>query len=199
MMRGNLPLILPHMRIGLFGGSFDPAHQGHLHVSKVALKQLGLHKIIWLISPQNPLKAHKPASIADRLTTAQNLTQHPRINVSNIESEWNTLFAIDTIHRFQTLYPNVEFIWIIGSDNWAGFHKWRGWEEIVKTIPIAIYPRPGTTLKAGLGPAAQRFQQARRDLSMPNIQAPAWQILGGPYKLEASREMRAKKVAKHLN
>ena len=190
-MRGNLPLILPHTRIGLLGGSFDPPHQGHVQVSLSALKQLNLHHMIWLVSPQNPLKQHKPAPVSERLKAARKITaSHPHISASDIESKWRTQYTIETIRNFQTLYPNVEFIWVIGSDNWANFHKWRGWVDIINAIPVAIYPRPGHSLKAGLGPAAQRFRSAQRNLRAPQIQAPAWQMLTGPHKYEASSQMR---------
>jgi len=190
-----LPPLQPGMRVGLLGGSFDPPHQGHLAISQQALSALNLHAVIWLVSPQNPLKAHQPAPQSNRLTACRELIQHPRIFASDIESAWRTQYSIDTIRAFKRHYPDTHFVWLVGSDNFATFHHWHRWDDIMQTIALAIYPRLGSQLRAGLGPAAQRFAQARcAPAALAALNAPAWAVLSGPYHPIASRDLRAEQA-----
>lgn len=136
------------LRIGLLGGSFNPAHEGHLYVSDVALKRLGLDYVWWLVSPQNPLKrADGMAPLAERLSRARDLTRRsPRIRVTDIETAFGTRYTIDTLRRLIRRFPGLRFVWLMGSDNLMTFHRWRNWQEVARDIPIAVVIRPGTTL-----------------------------------------------------
>jgi nicotinate-nucleotide adenylyltransferase len=135
------------MRIGLLGGSFNPAHEGHLYVSEVAMKRLGLDYVWWLVSPQNPLKGRAGlAPLADRVRQARKTARHPRIVVMDIEHALGTRYSIDTLRALQRRFPQLAFTWLMGSDNLAIFRRWRRWREIAARVPIAVVQRPGTIL-----------------------------------------------------
>ncbi len=112
--------------VGLLGGSFDPAHEGHVRVTREALKRMGLDQVWWLVSPGNPLKARAPAPMADRLARARAVMQHPAVRITDLEARLGTVRTADTIARLRALYPGVRFVWLMGSDNLAEFHKWGG-------------------------------------------------------------------------
>ena len=173
----------PGMSVGLFGGSFDPPHAGHRLVSLTALKALQLDRIWWLVSPQNPLKQHAPKDIAARVAACRALAGHPKIFVSDEETRLGTQYAIDTVRRLKAANPGVCFIWLMGADNLAGLHKWKFWDELMSEIPVAVYPRPGSTLQAGISPAAMRFAPWRKPANAAArfrfAKAPAWIMLDG--------------------
>jgi nicotinate-nucleotide adenylyltransferase len=152
------------LRVGLFGGSFNPPHEGHRHVSTEAKKRLGLDHVVWLVSPQNPLKngQQTPPSATRAAWCEALLAQDGGHHVSTIESQFGTRYTIDTIRALKRRWPNVTFVWIMGSDNLAGFHRWRGWREIARLVPIAILERPPFPLHALKGQAAQLLHHARR-------------------------------------
>jgi len=147
----------PGMRVGLFGGSFNPPHEGHAHVAATALRQLGLDRVIWLVSPGNPLKG-APAPMAERLAAVRRFARGPRMIVSDAESRLGTRYTIDTIAVLKRRFPGVNFVWLMGSDNLASFHHWKNWRGIAKSVPLAVVPRPGFSVRSS--PAA-RFVQAR--------------------------------------
>ena len=184
----------PGMSVGLFGGSFDPPHTGHRLVSLTALKALQLDRIWWLVSPQNPLKQHAPIDTAARLAACRALARHPKIFVSDEETRLGTQYAIDTVRRLKAANPGVRFIWLMGADNLAGLHKWKLWDELMREIPVAIYPRPGSTLQAGISPAAMRFAPWRKPASAAAsfrfAQAPAWIMLDGALSGLSSSALR---------
>lgn len=155
--------IAPGLRIGLLGGSFNPAHEGHLHVSEIALKRLGLDYVWWLVSPQNPLKpVQGMAPFAGRLAGARRMARHhPRIRVTGIEARLGTRFTVDTVTRLKQRFPQLAFVWLMGSDNLVTFHRWHRWEELARHIPVAVVMRPGTTLAPVAARAAQRFAKRR--------------------------------------
>jgi nicotinate-nucleotide adenylyltransferase len=135
--------------IGLLGGSFNPAHRAHRHISLVALTQLQLDEVWWLVSPLNPLKsATDMAPLATRLDRAARVAQHPRIRVTALEQQLGTRFAIDTVAALQWRYPQHRFVWLAGSDIVAELHRWRRWRDFLRTIPLAVVPRPGVSLIA---------------------------------------------------
>ena len=143
--------------IGLLGGSFNPAHEGHLHISLEALKRLKLDEVWWLVSPQNPLKkASDLAAYATRLETARALANHPRIRVLDIEAQHGLYYTIDTIRFLQARGRKQRFVWLMGADNLAGFHRWRSWREIARRVPIAILDRAPYGLRALHGLFATR-------------------------------------------
>ncbi|HEX3430321.1 MAG TPA: nicotinate-nucleotide adenylyltransferase [Rhizomicrobium sp.] len=170
------------LRIGLLGGSFNPAHEGHLHVSEVALKRLGLDYVWWLVSPQNPLKA--PASMApfgQRIASARAIAgRHPRLCVSDIESEMGTRYTIDTVIRLKQRFPQLHFVWLMGSDNLLTFHRWRHWLRLAETVPIAIIMRPGTTMAPLSAVAPRRFaalRKVRSERALATSHPPALAVL----------------------
>ncbi len=151
-------------RIGLLGGSFNPAHDAHLHISLIALRRLKLDAVIWLVSPQNPLKdTAGMASLKRRLERAREVATHPNIFVSSIETALDTRFAIDTLSALKSKFPKARFVWLMGGDNLAGFHLWHRWEDIAKLVPMAVIARPRFTTRALASPAAQQLRAARKN------------------------------------
>jgi nicotinate-nucleotide adenylyltransferase len=181
------------MRIGLLGGSFNPAHEGHLHVSRVALKRLGLDYVWWLVAPQNPLKpAFGMAPLGDRVADAVRLIQCPRIVVMDIERAFGTRYTIDTLKALKRRFPQVRFVWLMGSDNLEQFPRWRRWADIAATVPIAVVLRPGSVLATLRSKPVQRFAARRlngRDLA--TARPPALVILDGPRHKQSSTAIRA--------
>jgi nicotinate-nucleotide adenylyltransferase len=141
-MRRGLPLAYPGMRIGLFGGSFDPAHSGHAHVAETALKRLQLDRVWWLVSPQNPLKP-KSGPFETRMASARAHAHGPDMVVSDFEKRFGCTYTYMTLRLLRRLYPGVTFVLIMGADNLAHFHKWRRWREVARVAPVAIVSRPG--------------------------------------------------------
>ena len=181
-------------KVALFGGSFDPPHEGHRLVAQAALRALNVDYVWWLVSPQNPLKSHKPKAIDRRVAAVQKLADDRRFIVSDEETRLGTFYAIDTVRALQTAYPQVSFIWLIGADNLVGLHRWKGWQRLMREIPLAVYPRPGAAHKAALSPAARAFDYARLDAAaaaqLPLYQAPAWVMLDGARSSLASSQLR---------
>ena len=193
-MRTGFPLARPGQRIGILGGSFDPAHQGHLLISQVALRRLGLERVWWLVSPGNPLKAHGPAPLATRIAAARATACDPRILVTDIEARLGLRKTADTLHALARLYPEVRFVWLMGSDNLASFHRWRGWTDIMRLMPVAVIARPGSLLDSRTAPAAARFAGFRvpdREAGLlPTLAAPAWTYLTAPLNPLSSTAIR---------
>ena len=183
------------LKIGLLGGSFNPAHEGHLHVSDVALKQLGLDYVWWLVAPQNPLKPRcGMAPLPQRLAyAADKFEHHPRIVVVDLERAIGTRYTVDTLRVLKRRFPRVHFVWLMGSDNLESFRRWRRWPEIVRSVPIAIVMRPGYSLAPLSAKPMQRFAAARvTDLrNLATAPPPAIAVLDGqrcPQSATAIRE-----------
>lgn len=150
-------------RIGLLGGSFNPAHAGHRHISVEALRRLGLDELWWLVSPQNPLKgAAGMASLDQRLAFARLAARHPRIRPTGIEAALGTRYTADTAAALRRRYPRHRFIWLIGADNLHQVHRWRDWRRLARTIPIAVFARPGYDLHGRGAPAMAWLRRWRR-------------------------------------
>ncbi|MDP1642948.1 MAG: nicotinate-nucleotide adenylyltransferase [Phenylobacterium sp.] len=185
----------PGMRVGLFGGSFNPAHEGHAHVAETARRRLGLDLVVWLVSPQNPLKsAHETAPLATRLAGAQAFARQRGMAVSDAETRLGSRYTIDTVRALKARFPGVDFVWIMGADSLATFHRWRGWTQIMAETPVAVVSRPWISLKSRTSPAARRFArhriasaQARR---LPGLAPPAWVFLRGPLNFQSSTALR---------
>ncbi len=141
-MKRDLPLAYPGMRIGLFGGSFDPAHEGHAHVAETALKRLDLDRVWWLVSPQNPLKP-KSNPIEKRIKSAEAQAHGACMVVTDLERQLDCGFTYQTLRALKALYPGVRFFLIMGADNLANFRKWRNWREVAAAVPVVIVSRPG--------------------------------------------------------
>ena len=161
------------LRIGLMGGSFNPAHEGHLYVAESALKRLGLDYVWWLAAPQNPLKpADGMAPFGERLKAARKLVgRQPRIIVSDIEARLGSRYTIDTLKALHRRFPEARFVWLMGSDNLEQFHHWRNWQEIARRIPIAVVLRPGSVLAPLKAKAVRRFGLAKSLRRPPAIVA----------------------------
>lgn len=193
LLRG--PMALPGMRIGLLGGSFDPAHEGHVHITDMALRRFGLDRVWWLVTPGNPLKAHGPAPLADRIAQAQALLDDPRVIVTGLEAQTGTVRTVDTISALQHRWPLVRFVWLMGSDNLVQFDRWERWREIAARVPIGVIARPGSRLPARLSRAAQalaryRLPEARAEL-LPMMTPPAWVLINVPMSALSSSAIRA--------
>jgi len=196
-MLHGFPYASAGLRVGLLGGSFDPPHAGHLHISKWALKEFGLDQVWWLVSPGNPLKEQGPAPIERRLGACRDLVaDHPRIVVTDIERKLGTRYTAKTLDAIQARYRGVRFVWLMGADNLAEFHHWDRWGEIMHKMPIGVLARPGEQLAAGCSPAARRFRRARlsarRSTALPFRATPCWSLLTGPMVNLSSTQIRAK-------
>lgn len=171
------------MTVGLLGGSFNPAHEGHLHISQEALKRLSLDQVWWLVSPQNPLKpAAGMAPLADRMASARRIAASDRrIIVTDIETRLGTTFTAETLQQLKARHPRLRFIWLMGSDNLIQIPRWRAWETIFNTVPIAVFTRPAYDLRALLGKAAQRYGRCRlptyASRRLARKSPPAWVFL----------------------
>lgn len=190
------PLAAAGLRIGILGGSFDPAHDGHLHISRIALKRLQLDRVWWLLSPGNPLKPDAPASLERRLEAANAvLDDHPSIDATGIERELETVFTVDTLHALRRLYPAVRFVWLMGADNLSQFNRWHRWVEIMHTLPVCVLARPGEQVRAGLSTAARRFAAMRlpeyEAAALPFCSPPCWTMLTHPTSPLSSTALRA--------
>jgi nicotinate-nucleotide adenylyltransferase len=195
MMRHGFPVAPPGLRVGLLGGSFDPAHEGHAHITREAFKRLKLDRIWWLVSPGNPLKARGPAPMQARLAAARQMMQHPRVEITDIEARIGTRYTARTLARLQAMYPGVRFVWLMGADNLAGFHRWDHWEDIMRRVPVAVFARPGARVRARRSKAALRFGAARIKAANAGILAltrpPAWVFLNTPMRDISSSRLRA--------
>ena len=186
-------------RIGLLGGSFNPAHPGHRHISLEAMKRLGLDEIWWLVSPQNPLKAaHETAPLETRLAAARAIARGRSMIVSDAETRLGSQYTIDTIRALKARFPGVDFVWIMGADSLATFHRWRGWTQIMAEVPVAVVSRPWISLKSRSSPAARRFASARVSLLeaklLPGATPPRWVFLTGPLNFQSSTALRARQA-----
>ena len=182
--------------IGLLGGSFNPAHDGHLMISLIALKRLQLDEVWWLVSPQNPLKSTAGmAPFSERLANAQTVATHRRIIVSDIERRLGTYYTRDTLKRLCARRRGQNFVWLMGADNLVQFPKWEGWKEIFNTVPIAIFDRPTYSSRALAGIVATRFADRRipeRDASgLVRRKAPSWVFLHSRLNPVSATEIRA--------
>lgn len=182
--------------VGLLGGSFDPPHAGHVQASLEAMQRLGLDWVWWLVSPGNPLKREGPAPLARRVAAARKLVRHPRIRVTDVEARLGTRYTAETLGRLVPRHPHVRFVWLMGSDNLAQFHRWRDWRRIMATVPVAVLARPGAGVEARFAPAARRFRLSQLNEAQARALCrkgpPAWVVLNMPLNPLSSSALRAK-------
>ena len=188
------------MRIGLFGGSFNPPHEGHLLASRIALSRLHLDRVWWLVTPGNPLKQNDGLPpLAQRMALARDLARDPRIDITDLEAQIGTRFTYDTIAWLVKRCPGVEFVWIMGADNLAGFQRWQRWREIAAMVSIAVIDRPGSTLKAMQSRGGQwlsRYRLREHEASLLTWRGPpSFVFLHGPRSSLSSTEIRQKSEA----
>lgn len=195
-MRIGDPVAAPGQVIGLLGGSFDPPHAGHAHLSREAMKRLALDRLWWLVSPGNPLKPRPHVPLAQRVDQARALVHDPRIVVTDIETRLGTRATVDTLAALQARYRGVRFVWLMGADNLAGFHRWDRWQHVLGQVPLAVFARPGARLPALTSRAARQFAQARLPQSaatrLGHMAPPAWIYLDIPLRAESSSALRAR-------
>ena len=197
MIRAGLPRAGPGLRVGLLGGSFDPAHGGHVAITHAAMRRFGLDRIWWMVSPGNPLKAHGPAPMADRIAQARLMLSDPRVVVTDIEGRLGTRMTADTISALRRIYPGTRFVWLMGSDNLVQFHRWDRWRHIAATVPIGVLARPGTRMAARHSVAARIMAPARLSQShaatLALRKAPAWVLVNLQMSPQSSTALRAER------
>lgn len=184
------------LRVGLLGGSFNPAHEGHRHVAMLALRRLRLDQVWLLVSPGNPLKPrHGMAPMSERLASARAIGDGRRIMATAIERSLGTRYTADTLRALRRRFPLVRFVWLMGSDILAELPAWRHWMGVVCTVPFAVLPRPGYNRGALAGRAARRLrpalQPARAASSLAGMAAPAWTFLPAPQNAISATALRA--------
>jgi nicotinate-nucleotide adenylyltransferase len=185
------------LRIGLLGGSFNPAHAGHFAISLYALRRLQLDQIWWLVSPQNPLKSKKDMGRLDvRIAQAHGLARHPKIRVMDLESKLGTRYTVDTLIQLKRRFPHTDFIWLMGADNLRQMPRWKQWAKIFLLVPVAVFRRPAYAIGRGSGKVALRFSRAWRPASsaknLAQCQAPAWLVLDNPLNNVSATAIRNK-------
>lgn len=190
-----LPHAEPGMRIGLLGGSFNPPHAGHRHVSLEAMRRLGLDQVWWIVSPGNPLKSHDGLpSIEERMAAAIGVSAHPAIVVAGFEQALGSPYTAETLAYLKRRLPLVRFVWLMGADNLAQLHRWRHWRTIFETFPVAVVDRPGWRHRALASPAASLFRRRRMPeadaRSLPSAGPPAWSFLSIPLSSLSSTQLR---------
>ena len=192
-MRAGFPIATRGMVVGLLGGSFDPAHEGHVHITREAIARMGLDQVWWLVTPGNPLKARQPAPMADRLAQAKALMDHPRVKITELETDLGTTTTADTIDRLRAIYPQVRFVWLMGADNLVQFHRWGRWRDILRAVPVGVLARPGSGVAARLSVAAQAFRVHRvaRGEGLGARQPPVWCFVNLPMNAASSSAIRA--------
>ena len=191
-----LPPHAPGMRIGLFGGTFDPPHVAHLGASLLAMKRLDLDRVWWLVTPGNPLKDTRGlAPLAQRIVAAGALARHPRIDISGVEAQIGTPYTYETLAYLRRHCPGVRFVWIMGADNLRSFHRWQRWRGIAAAVPIAVVDRLGPSLYASGSATAHALARARipetAAKSLPYRKPPAWVYLHGLKSPLSSTALRA--------
>ncbi len=191
----RLPYAADGNRIGLFGGSFNPPHQGHLMVAKTAMRRLKLHQVWWLVSPGNPLKSHyELAPIEQRVAAVQQLAHHPKMKVTAFEEVLGTSYSARTLQQLQLRRPRLKFVWLMGADNLSNFHHWQNWQSIIEGVPVAIVDRPKATLSPLSAQVCQRYGFAQLPEKsadqLPDCAAPCWTILHGPLDETSSTLLR---------
>jgi len=196
-IRAGLPAAARGQRVGLFGGSFNPAHFGHLNASRIALRRLGLDRVWWIVSPGNPLKADgRVDDFEARLKAAQAFARADhRIIVTGFEEGLPSRYTAATLAFVRCRYPLTQFVWLMGADNLSSFHRWMNWRAILQTVPVAVIDRPSCRLAALSSQAARAYrgayvEEARAGL-LAGMPPPAWCFLTGPMSAESSTRIRA--------
>lgn len=193
----RLPLALPGMRIGLMGGSFNPAHATHRAAALLAMRRLGLHSVWWLVTPGNPLKDNSNLpSLEERVACARKVAAHPRIIATGCEALWGMHYTHETLKHLHRHLPGVRFVWVMGADNLIQFNRWERWRDIAGLMPIAVVDRAGASAAALSAPAARalgRFRLPERMASqLADMKPPAWVFLHGLKSAESSTRIRAR-------
>ena len=194
-MQQGFPMARRGQTIGLLGGSFDPTHAGHVHITAQAMKRFGLSRVWWLVSPGNPLKENVPALLSRRMERAHDLMDDPRVRITDIEAHLGTRYTAQTLARLMRLYPGVRFVWLMGADNLAQFHLWQDWDWIMDHVPVGVLARPDERISARMSPAARRYRHTRisgrASQMLGRADAPAWCFVNVPLSTLSSSAIRA--------
>ena len=192
----GFPMARAGQVIGLLGGSFDPAHGGHAHITREALKRFGLDQVWWMVSPGNPLKTKGPAPMARRMAAARQVMMHPRVKITDIETRLGTRFTAATLKRLLQMYPGVRFVWLMGADGLADFHLWDQWQWILSNVRVGVLARPGQRISARTSVAAARFEtsrlRGREAQRLVKAAPPAWCFVNIPMNTMSSTTIRSK-------
>ena len=184
-------------RIGLLGGSFNPPHAAHVLISEIALKRLQLDRLWWLVTPGNPLKSGRDLMpLAERLAACRAMVKDPRITVTAFEKNLPSAYTAATLDYLQLRQPQTRFVWVMGADCLAQFHRWRQWQHIFMTMPVAVVDRPGWRFPALASRASRTFQNSRipetRSAVLASMPAPAWTFLTSPLSPLSSTQVRGR-------
>ncbi|KMW59036.1 Nicotinate-nucleotide adenylyltransferase [Candidatus Rhodobacter oscarellae] len=194
--RSGLPVARAGQTVGLLGGSFDPPHAGHVHISRHALRRFGLDALWWLVSPGNPLKTEGPAPLDRRMSACRAIMDHPKVIISDAESRLGTRYTAETLRALRRRYCGVNFVWIMGADNLASFHHWEQWRWIMENVPIAVLARPGDRTEARHSRAATQYRRAQlsgKDAKyLTKSRAPCWCFVNVPMVNLSSTQIRAR-------
>jgi len=181
-------------KIGLLGGSFNPAHDGHVRITLSSLKRFKLDEVWWLVSPGNPLKDENPAPLHIRIQAARSLMRHPKVRISDIEARLGSRFTADTINSLMKIYPNHQFVWLMGADNLQQIDRWQNWRSIMHTLPVGVLARPGDQLAPVTARAARIYRSSRLSMSqswkLGDMAAPAWCYINLPMSHMSSTKLR---------
>ena len=192
----GFPSVEPGLTIGLLGGSFDPPHEGHVHITKLALKIFNLSKIWWLVCPENPIKSVTPSDVNSRFLASKIIMKHPSVVITDLERKFKTKYTFQTLIKLKKLYPSTKFVWLMGADNLINFHHWKNWDWIMKNIPVGVLARPEEQIKAGLSRTAIKFGNYRlpkeKSIILSNYIPPVWTLSTGPMRNISSTEIREK-------
>ena len=192
----GFPSVEPGLTIGLLGGSFDPPHEGHVHITKLALKFFNLSKIWWLVCPENPIKSVTPSDVNSRFLASKKIMKHPSVVITDLERKFKTKYTFQTLIKLKKLYPSTKFVWLMGADNLINFHHWKNWDWIMKNIPVGVLARPEEQIKAGLSRTAIKFGNYRlpkeKSIILSNYIPPVWTLSTGPMRNISSTEIRKK-------
>jgi len=180
----RLPMTRPGQVVGLLGGSFDPPHAGHAHITREALRRFGLDQVWWLVSPGNPLKQDGPAPMARRVEACRAVMDHPRVHISDFEAQAGTRHTAQTLRLLAAARPGVRFVWLMGADNLVQFHHWQDWRKIMDMVPVGVLARPGDRVAARLSPAARIYRRdrlpGRTSRCLGRAVPPAWCFVNVP-------------------
>ena len=190
-----MPLSRPYLTVGLLGGSFDPPHAGHVHITREALKRFQLDQVWWLVSPGNPLKEQGPAPLERRIAAARDIMDHPRVKISDFEAQVGTRYTAETLRALMVRYPRVRFIWLMGADNLAQFHRWQDWRWIMENVPVGVLARLGDRISARTSVAANRYEKyrlsGRESAKLASSNPPTWCFINLPMVNMSSSLIRA--------
>jgi len=196
MLEADLLQVSSGSRIGLLGGSFNPAHAGHIHISVLSMQLLALDQVWWLVSPQNPLKPMAGmAPLAERLEGARQTAAGHAIIATDIEQHLRTRFTADTLIGLRQKFPDGRFVWLMGADNLSGIDRWERWQQVFESVPIAVFARPGYTENAENAKASRHFARYRLDSTraheLADMSPPVWVFLKTPENPLSATNIRA--------